>query len=694
MDFGGGIAEARNKQMTDTISWWAKAFHPDENVEEDPSIGMKSAQEMQEILTWWGQGHPGGPGEDEKRILQVKQVLDGWGDVSISHKDKSKALQEAMTWCIENYISHRKKLKELEGKTELKQKLIEFFEIIKKKKAEEYLEFWKENMKKDISREGLEGDEKKMAKKCEKAFLAWRDKELAKPTKQTGRDLEETLAWWSKNRKKKIEKMSYEDRLMFDKLAQGVSGRKMPEYGSDEEIPHDVVDFMRNKNNIKILEDTLALWHKHDEPVDSFGHIKNEEERMKLTKLRDAFVQWQKMKLEDPLTPKDANRIRKEISKAIRWWDEEDGENYDADEELESMKHDVWKAMSCEQAVALWHLATNQAGRVPPLNEQSKLDAVQTCVDLEEAIAFFRKKGLDMDMTEAERAQAEYDSKYEQAKRLAKFWGRYTKPVNEERAAAACELLIEIMEWNRDTKPKKKPKNPVMLSKVEQIMTIYHPLQNPEPNDLDATNEILDALTWWGTEGYECNLEKVPAERKKNLKKLKDMVKFAETNDADAFKTTEDEGLEWKRDPEAAKELEAEIEYNISDILDWFKGGAISAKKKEHINSLQSHIETWWDLLSEDDKQKEVDPSGQNYDCFIGHEVDELVEMYNNLNPLQLFWKDKGYDFAKRSGYLRPEEVEMLDQKTREAWKRLCKKLHQKSGDSDEEDDDEDDDDE
>lgn len=690
MDFNSGIAEARNKQMTDTIAWWAKAFHPDEDVEEDPSIGMKSAQEMQEILTWWGQGHPGGPGEDEKRVIQIKQLLDGWGDASIPYADKAKALQEAMGWCIENYTSHRKKLKELEGKTETKQKLLEFFEFIKLKKANEYLDFWKENMKKEISREGLEGEEKKMAKKCEKAFLAWRNTDLAKPTVQTGKDLEETLTWWSMNRKKKIEKMNYEDRLMFDKLAQGVSGRKMPEYGSDEEIPSDVVDFMRNKNNIQILEDTLSLWHKHDEPVDSFGHIKNEEERMKLAKLRDAFVQWQKMKLEDPLTPKEANSIRKEISKALKWWDEEDGENYDADEELEAMKHDVWKAMSCEQAVGLWQMATNVAGRVPPLKEQSKIDAVKTCVELEEQMAFFRKTGQHLDMSEAEKIQAEYDEKYEKAKRLAKFWGQYTKPVTEERAAAASELLLEIMEWNRDTKPKKKGKNPTMLSKVEQLMTIFHPLQDPEPNDMDATNEILDALVWWGTEGYECNLHNVPSERLKNLKKLKEMVKFAETNNADAFKSTEDESLEWKRDPEAAKELEAEIEYNISDILDWFKGGTISAKKKEHINKLVTQLETWWDNLSESDKEKKVDPSGQNYDCFIGHEVDELIEMYNELNPLQLFWKDKGYDYAKRSGYLPSEEADAVNEKVKEAWRWLCKTLNQKHEDDTESEEDSD----
>jgi hypothetical protein len=293
-------------------------------------------------------------------------------------------------------------------------------------------------------------------------------------------------------------------------------------------------------------------------------------------------------------------------------------------------------------------------------------------------------------MTEAEKSQAEYDEKYERAKRLAKFWGRYTKPVNEDRAAAASELLIEIMEWNRDTKPKKKPKNPTMLSKVEQIMTIYHPLQDPEPNDMDATNEILDALTWWGSEGYQCSLEKVPDERKKNLKRMKDMVKYAETNDADAFKTTEDVGLEWKRNPEAAKELEAEIEYNITDILDWFKGGQISAKKKDHINALTSHMETWWDMLSDEDKEKEVDPSGKNYDCFIGHEVDELVEMYNTLNPLQLFWKDKGYDYAKRSGYLPPDEADAMDQKVKESWKWLCKKLNQKTGDNDDNDEDDD----
>lgn len=248
MSFGG--SDARNKQMTDTIAWWARAFHPGGDVEGDAEVGMKSAQEMQEILTWWGQGHPGGPDAEGKKTLQVKQVLDGWGDASIALKDKAKALQEAMGWCIENYTSHRKKLKELEGKTETKQKLIEFFDTIKESKAEEYLAFWKANMKKEIDIKAFEGDEKKMAKKCEKAFLAWRDKELAKPTKQTGSDLEETLMWWSKNRKKKIEKMTMEDRMMFDKLAQGVSGRKMPEYGSDEEVPADVVEFMRNKNNI------------------------------------------------------------------------------------------------------------------------------------------------------------------------------------------------------------------------------------------------------------------------------------------------------------------------------------------------------------------------------------------------------------------------------------------------------------
>ena len=242
--------DAKNKQMTDTIAWWARAFHPGEDVNENPEIGMKSAQEMQEILTWWGQGHPGGPDEEGKKTMQVIQVLEGWGDASIELKDKAKALQEAMGWCIENYTRHRKKLKELEGKTETKQKLLEFFDIIKESKADTDLEVWKANFKKEIDIKAFEGDEKKMAKKCEKAFLVWRDRELAKPTKQTGRDLEETLMWWSKNRKKKIEKMSFEDRLMFDKLAQGVSGRKMPEYGSDEEVPADVVEFMRNKNNI------------------------------------------------------------------------------------------------------------------------------------------------------------------------------------------------------------------------------------------------------------------------------------------------------------------------------------------------------------------------------------------------------------------------------------------------------------
>jgi hypothetical protein len=229
--FGSANEAARNKQMTDTIAWWARTFHPGADVEGDPEIGMKSAQEMQEILTWWGQGHPGGPDPEAKKVMQVKQVLEGWGDSSIELRDKAKALQEAMGWCIENYTSHRKKLKELEGRTETKQKLIEFFEVIKENKAEAHLDFWKANMK----------------------------KELAKPTKQTGRDLEETLLWWSKNRKKKIEKMTFEDRLMFDKLAQGVSGRKMPEYGSDEEVPADVVEFMRNKNNISTFKSVVVL---------------------------------------------------------------------------------------------------------------------------------------------------------------------------------------------------------------------------------------------------------------------------------------------------------------------------------------------------------------------------------------------------------------------------------------------------
>jgi len=684
MDFGGGLAEARNKQMTDTIAWWARAFHSDEDVDDDPSVGMKSAQEMQTIITWWGQGHPGGPDEQAKKTMQVIQVLEGWGDSSIALKDKAKALQEAMGWCIENYTKHRKKLKELESKTEMKQKMVEFFDVVKQSKADDYLDFWKSNFKKEIDFSELEGDEKKMAKKTYKAFMQWRDKELAKPTKQTGTDLEETLNWWAANRKKKIEKMSYEDRLMFDKLAQGVSGRKMPEYGSDEEIPQDVVEFMRNKNNIKILEDTLSLWHKHDEPVDSFGHIKNEEERMKLTKLRDAFVQWQKMKLEDPLTPKEANRVRKEIIAAKEWWEEEDGENYDADDQLEAMKHDVWKAMSCEQAVGLFHLATNQAGRTPPLKEQSKVEAVKTCVELEDAMAQYRKEGQFMDLTEAHKAQEEYDTKYEQAKRLAKFWGQYTKPVNPNRASAAAQLLTETMEWNRDTKKKKKAAQPAMLSKVEGIMSIWQPVQDPDPNNKEMTDEILETLEWWGTEGYECELESVSGAHKKSLRKLKEMVKYAELRDEDAFKSTEDEGLEWKRNPEAAKELTAEIEYNIGDILDWFKGGQISAKKKKHINSLATIIETWWDTMTESDKAKEVDPTGQDYDCYVGPEVDQLVDVYNQMNPLQLFWNDKGYDFCKRSGYYKPDECEEFNTKVLEAWEWLQVKLKQKKGADDE----------
>lgn len=65
------------------------------------------------------------------------------------------------------------------------------------------------------------------------------------------------------------------------------------------------------------------------------------------------------------------------------------------------MKHDVWKAMSCEQAVGLYHMATNQAGRVAPLNEQSKLDAVNTCIAVEDAMALYRKTGQHLDLTDS-----------------------------------------------------------------------------------------------------------------------------------------------------------------------------------------------------------------------------------------------------------------------------------------------------
>jgi len=294
-----------------------------------------------------------------------------------------------------------------------------------------------------------------------------------------------------------------------------------------------------------------------------------------------------------------------------------------------------------------------------------------------------------MDLNEAENAQAEYDAKYERAKRLGKFWGQYTKPVDPMRSSKASELLLEIFEWNRDTKKKKKKEHPNKTSKVEAVMTIFHPISEADAKDMEVNEEILEALTWWGTEGYECDLEKVSSSHKKSLRKLKDAVKFAETHDAEAFKSTEDEGLEWKRNPEAAKELTAEIEYNITDILDWFKGGQISAKKKKHINALASILETWWDTLTDKEKAKEIDPSGQDYDCFIGPEADQLVEMYNSINPLQVFWNDKGYDYCKRSGYYPPEECEAFNTKVLESWDWLQIKLKQKKGDGDESSDDE-----
>lgn len=409
---------------------------------------------------------------------------------------------------------------------------------------------------------------------------------------------------------------------------------------------------------------------------------------MKLTKLRDAFVQWQKMKLEDPLTAKDANRIRKEISKGITWWEEEDGANYNADDALEDMKHDVWKAMSCEQAVGLWHMATERAGRVPPLAEQSKVDAVTTCVELEDAMAFFRKTGQYLDLTEAEAAQADYDDRYEKAKRLAKFWGQYSKPIDAMRASRAAELLTELLEWNRDTKKKKKKDEPDKITKVSGVYAIFHPIETPDPNNKEVNEEILESLGWWSEEGYEVDMLKVSGAGKKNLKKLKEAVKYAETTDAEAFKMTEDEGLEWKRNPGAAKELESEIEFNIGDILDWFKGGQLSAKKKKHINKLAGYINQWWDNLSDEDKAKKVDPTGQDMDAYIGPEVDNLVDMYNNINPLQLFWNDKGYDYAKRSGYYKPDEADEFNEKQKECWEWLSVKLNQKKGEDDSSDDD------
>ena len=62
-----------------------------------------------------------------------------------------------------------------------------------------------------------------------------------------------------------------------------------------------------------------------------------------------------------------------------------------------------------------------------------------------------------------------------------------------------------------------------------------------------------------------------------------------------------------------------------------------------------------------------------------------LVDMYNNINPLQLFWKDKGYDYAKRSGYYRPEEADAMNEKVEECWEWLSVKLNQKKGDDDDE---------
>ena len=58
------------------------------------------------------------------------------------------------------------------------------------------------------------------------------------------------------------------------------------------------------------------------------------------------------------------------------------------------------------------------------------------------------------------------------------------------------------------------------------------------------------------------------------------------------------------------------------------------------------------------------------------------------FNPLQLFWKDKGYDYAKRSGYYKPDEADEFNQKVEDCWEWLSVKLNQKKADDDESDSD------
>merc|ERR1712176_1367291 len=107
-------------------------------------------------------------------------------------------------------------------------------------------------------------------------------------------------------------------------------------------------------------------------------------------------------------------------------------------------------------------------GLVPLLSNLSKPDAKKAVKEVEDAIGWFRRTGQFMDVSKAK----EEREKYSKAKNLAQWWADYDDEVDQDRAERAADDLENLLEWNRNTKKKKKAEDPENLEKMESVCQI------------------------------------------------------------------------------------------------------------------------------------------------------------------------------------------------------------------------------
>ena len=543
---GAQEAEQRTKKMAEAMNWWKDAHKQDVKSSGDVDVDMDDGVgDMKRVVEWWSMHRDYKPPSskefdpDVKKALKVTKALDGWDKAGLEAENRSKGLQDALSWWEKQGDVHVEDMKEFEKEQSTFKRVNDLFGGWELKGTPDQ-EWEKFDPRKDVARAQklakdlggcldllLLGDfeDSEPINRLKDVMVDWRFK-----SDNSAKDLDAALNWWIMNSESYDPlKASTEDEEMFEKAR-----LLLAQFGLKEGDPLD----KRSKD----MKDALALWAKYkDSPIEKL--TPHQAEQMK--KVKHALLQIRRNGLKE-----DDMRFMSAEMKQLMDWYRSDGFKLDVDR---ANKEEVEKFKKAKGLLTLWNY------KIDPTPAQLK--------DIADSLISLRRKGYDpavFDMYEGEEAE-----KFQRLQKAMVDWRLGSADSNDlypEQAENTAKDIEDALTWWRDNgenfKPSKATKEQMFLAeKVKGIMDVWKPRQATQSftwmRSQKPSKEMQDAIDLLREHGMHFDVEKMnitPQERA-DLIKLKDAM------------------MEWRR-MNASNLSPKESEETVKDMINamnWWK---------------------------------------------------------------------------------------------------------------------------